>query len=469
MRILLLLSFGCAAAAQVCRLSVAGLNRERKVSGDIAAECPGNPLHSAPFGNWGATSNFGVKRDSHQFDGWCHDSRVCDSNGNCRTDCRDGWYEWNSCTTHSLYKPPNCTLYNSDGCTTQTSTQGVNVHGTQTVEIPVRCPIDTNNDGIADAGGCSDVKNYSHGTNFLSLYELDVTGDELIQTVYFPATTVNLNCTPGGCPAAGSEWMRPVRWDSPAEPAKVTAEMAMVVNSGTFVDSGRACRALVTVANSVSAASFQPAVAPSSIVSAFGVGLTAGSTASAPQPPPSVLAGSRVFVTDSAGSRRAAPLLYASPGQINYVTPPETASGEAVVTVEGDAGIRATGSVRVDKTAPAIFTSSGSGSGRPAALVLRRDSAGNDTYSFAADPVDLAGAADAVLLLFATGIRHAASIEVRIGGISTEVLFAGPQPEFAGLDQVNARIPAALRGRGEAAVELSADGIAANAVSISLR
>ena len=71
--------------AQVCRLSVAGLNRDRKVSGEIATECPA-PVHSAPFGNWGVTSNYGQKRDSHQFQGWCHDSRICDNNGDCKTD-----------------------------------------------------------------------------------------------------------------------------------------------------------------------------------------------------------------------------------------------------------------------------------------------------------------------------------------------------------------------------------------------
>src|SRR3954447_6002800 len=78
--------------AQVCRLSVAGLNQARRVTGAIGAECA-SPVHSTPFGNWGVTSNYGQKGNSHQFDGWCHDQRVCDNTGACKSVCADGWYE----------------------------------------------------------------------------------------------------------------------------------------------------------------------------------------------------------------------------------------------------------------------------------------------------------------------------------------------------------------------------------------
>jgi hypothetical protein len=102
----LLLCFGFASHAQVCRLSVAGLNRARKVTGPIHAECTREVVHSAPFGNWGVSSNFGSKHDGHQFDGWCHDQLSCDKDGVCRLDCLDGWYEWNSCTDDSAVVDP---------------------------------------------------------------------------------------------------------------------------------------------------------------------------------------------------------------------------------------------------------------------------------------------------------------------------------------------------------------------------
>src|ERR1700709_21443 len=130
--------------AQACRISVAGLNQRGRVGVAVRAECPEHPLRSAPFGNWGVTSNFGQKGDSHQFDGWCHNVRVCDNNGACSNVCQDGWYEWNSCTDHPRFTAPNCSLYNAAGCTEQTTTTGTNVHGTKYVDMPVSCPADTN-------------------------------------------------------------------------------------------------------------------------------------------------------------------------------------------------------------------------------------------------------------------------------------------------------------------------------------
>src|SRR5687768_3887755 len=97
----------CLLQAQVCRLSVAGLNQNRRVMGPVRAECPPS-LHSPPFGNWGVTSNFGVKGDSRQFEGWCRNVQVCDNNGNCSIRCQDTWYEWNSCTDNRQWAPPNC-------------------------------------------------------------------------------------------------------------------------------------------------------------------------------------------------------------------------------------------------------------------------------------------------------------------------------------------------------------------------
>jgi uncharacterized protein (TIGR03437 family) len=47
------------------------------------------------------------------------------------------------------------------------------------------------------------------------------------------------------------------------------------------------------------------------------------------------------------------------------------------------------------------------------------------------------------------------------------VTYAGSQGTFAGLDQVNISIPAALRGRGEVDVVVSAGGQASNAVRLA--
>src|SRR5687768_14508607 len=89
----------CSCYSQTCSLTVYGQNQARRVMGPVDTECP-NLVHTTPFGNWGVTSNFGTKLDGHQFQGWCHNSYVCDNAGLCRTECRTGWYQWNSCTDH---------------------------------------------------------------------------------------------------------------------------------------------------------------------------------------------------------------------------------------------------------------------------------------------------------------------------------------------------------------------------------
>lgn len=231
------------AQAQICSFSIAGLNRDRAVTGPVHAECSGS-IHSAPFGNWGASSPFGAKRNGHQFDGWCHYRWICDNYGSCTVDCTDKWYEWNSCTDQAQYKAPNCYLYNSANCTGQASTTDVNVLGTYYGAVQSSCPYDSNGDGYCDSGGCRDFQGIWLGSSYMSLYELDpICCDELVQSVYFPATWAPLNCTPWGCPAAGSDWVNPNMYDSPSWPPKVSAQFAMVSNWGVFSDPYNTCAA----------------------------------------------------------------------------------------------------------------------------------------------------------------------------------------------------------------------------------
>ena len=64
------------------------------------------------------------------------------------------------------------------------------------------------------------------------------------------------------------------------------------------------------------------------------------------------------------------------------------------------------------------------------------------------------------LLLFGSGIRQRSSLSAviaTIGGVYAEVSFAGAQGAFAGLDQVNLRVPRSLRGRGEVEALLTVD------------
>jgi uncharacterized protein (TIGR03437 family) len=58
---------------------------------------------------------------------------------------------------------------------------------------------------------------------------------------------------------------------------------------------------------------------------------------------------------------------------------------------------------------------------------------------------------------------------VTIGGVSTQVLFAGAQDQFPGLDQVNVALPQNLSAHGEQDLVLTVDGHVANAARINLK
>jgi len=49
------------------------------------------------------------------------------------------------------------------------------------------------------------------------------------------------------------------------------------------------------------------------------------------------------------------------------------------------------------------------------------------------------------------------------------VVFAGPQGQFTGLDQINVQLPASLAGKGEVDVVLTVDGVVANTVRANLQ
>ena len=446
------------------------------------AECP-HPLHTAPFGNWGVTSNFGQRLDGRQFEGWCRDHRACDNQGNCSVNCRDNWYEWNSCTDDPLFKPPNCTLYNDRDCTEQVTATGVNVLGTVSVDVPVSCPVDRNADTVLDEGGCRDVASFSRGTNFMTLYELDpLTGDDLVQTLYYPPAPVRLACDSLSCPPTGSDWVRPSGFDSPVSPQRVDAEYAIVVNFGTFVDQNGTCRLVTSSVRSVSAASFSgPAVAPGSIVSGFGAGLALATEAAAGVPLPLTLAGVQVRITDAGGGAHQAPLYFVSPSQVNFVMPETVAAGQAVVAVSRAGVVRATGVAQVADVAPGIFTANADARGVPAAIAVRGRPDGTQTFEAVFQCGSASGSCVPVplllgpsneqlyLVLFGTGIRRSQAVRVLTGGVDAQVSYSGPQPFYPGLDQVNVLLPRALAERGDVDVRLNTDGKEANTVRIIVR
>ncbi|MGH9939104.1 MAG: hypothetical protein ACREAM_22925, partial [Blastocatellia bacterium] len=234
---------------------------------------------------------------------------------------------------------------------------------------------------------------------------------------------------------------------------------------------------------SVQAASFTgPAQASESIVAAFGVNLATTTQAASALPLPTSLGGASVRVRDSAGGERFAPLFFVSPSQINYQMPPGSADGPATVIFSNGQGSLSSGSVVIEPVAPGLFAANANGQGVAAATALRIKADGAQIYEpvavfdgaqgkFVARPLDFGAPGDQLfLILFGSGLRGRASlpsVAARIGGEQVDVLYAGAQGGFVGLDQINLALPRSLAGRGEVDLAISVDGKTANTLRVT--
>jgi uncharacterized protein (TIGR03437 family) len=226
------------------------------------------------------------------------------------------------------------------------------------------------------------------------------------------------------------------------------------------------------------------ALAPESIVAAFGVAMATTEQSAQSLPLPNDMAGTSVIVKDSSGVERPAPLFYISPTQINYLVPKDTQSGEATVTVFNGYGSSSTGKIYITAVSPGIFTADSSGGGLAAALVCRIKPGARDCIyepvaefnrelnKFVATPIDLSLPGDQVFLaLFGSGIRFRSdlsTVSAAVGGTSVEVYYAGPQG-YEGLDQLNLLLPASLTGRKEVDVRVNVEGLSANMVKVHIK
>jgi uncharacterized protein (TIGR03437 family) len=230
----------------------------------------------------------------------------------------------------------------------------------------------------------------------------------------------------------------------------------------------------------VSAASFASGpVAADSIASAFGTHLATATASAQTSALPTVLASTTVTVQDKSGAVRGAHLFYVSPTQVNLVIPAGTGNGTATVTILSGDGQTATAHVEVASVAPALFTMNASGLAAAYVIHVKPGNVQTTEFVFAgqagsATPVaiDLGPPTDqAYLALFGTGIRNAGAVQVtvKVNGLDAQVSYAGPQPQFAGLDQVNVRLPHALAGSGDAALVLTVAGTVANTVHLTFK
>jgi uncharacterized protein (TIGR03437 family) len=218
--------------------------------------------------------------------------------------------------------------------------------------------------------------------------------------------------------------------------------------------------------------------AAQAIVSAYGTNLAIGTASATTLPLPVSLADTTSTVTDSAGTARLAPLFYVSPLQVNFEIPAGTATGSASVSIRNQNGTTQTATVQIGNVSPGLFQLNTSG--LVAALVLPVISGTQQPLqpvyrivsgSVVPLPISLGPSTEQVYLeMYGTGIRNANSVTATVGEVGIPVLFAGPAPGFAGEDQVNiGPLPRSLAGAGTLNIVLTADGQAANTVSVTIQ
>ncbi len=221
------------------------------------------------------------------------------------------------------------------------------------------------------------------------------------------------------------------------------------------------------ISAAANAASYaQQAIAPGSLATLFGTNLSL-TTASA-QTVPLPLSLNDVAVTFNGIP---APLLYVSPTQINTQVPAAVPAGTAQVVVRVAGAYSTAFPMQVQAAAPGIFVVGGF------AAALNQDGSVND----AAQPAS----PGSIVSVYLTGdaawdsnvldgdpasgqpaVSHPPALLVTVKGQAAAVTYAGPAPGYAGLIQINCKIPALPTGTYPLTVTI--DGQASNAASISV-
>jgi uncharacterized protein (TIGR03437 family) len=180
----------------------------------------------------------------------------------------------------------------------------------------------------------------------------------------------------------------------------------------------------------VDAASISPTgnpVARNSLVSLYGLRLASSTQVAEQIPLPVSLGGTRVEVEG-----KAVPLLMASPGQINLVLPESLDAEDAAVQVVAEAGSSEKVRIPLAPSSPGVFSVSQGGLG--AGVVTHAD------YRLVSE-VSPATSGE-VVIVFLTGLgKNQPPPWVSINGQVAEVQYAGAHSVYAGLYQINIKLP----------------------------
>jgi uncharacterized protein (TIGR03437 family) len=248
------------------------------------------------------------------------------------------------------------------------------------------------------------------------------------------------------------------------------------LNLHTTVNTGGAIRSQLGIApaapavpqNGFVSATFAPGVnlgSGGSLISIFGtnLGRNVASAGLVNGRLPTTLAGASVNIGGVA-----APLLYASPNQLNVQVPFEVPAGNARITVITPGGTSSTDNVTFSAFAPAIFVAvkNSDFSLMSSTNAVR---AGDAIAVFAtglgaASPAVASGQLPAISPLSPTVTTPTATI----GGLNAQVAASLLAPGFAGVYQVNVIVPAGTPS-GSQPLRLTIAGVQSNAVNINVQ
>ncbi len=239
-------------------------------------------------------------------------------------------------------------------------------------------------------------------------------------------------------------------------------------------------------ATAVNAASYVGGeLAPNSIATLFGSNLATGTQLASGAELPEELGGTHVIVRSSTGGEYPAKLFFVSPGQINFLMPQLPVNVVPVqIFTTTTSGQQSIADIPVTELALGLFAANGNGQGVANATALRVKADGSSSYEpvfrfdetqnrFVPLPLDVSAANETLyLVLYGTGIGARAPLDkvtAEIGGQAARVVYAGPQGGFAGVDQLNVALPAALAGKGEVDLRVTVNGKAANTLKLMFK
>lgn len=224
-------------------------------------------------------------------------------------------------------------------------------------------------------------------------------------------------------------------------------------------------------------------ISPGSLISIFGTSLAASTAAADSVPLSTSLSDASVTINGVA-----APLSYASPGQINAQVPWEVQPGSAAVVVSRPNGVSPTVTIQVTPSSPGIF-SFHSFDGRSFAIAQNADDfmlawPANAMPGLTTVPVKHGQ----VLIIYATGLgpvnptpatgdmagaqlSNAVTMPtVMVGGVTAQVQFAGMSPSFVGVNQLNIVVPADAPTGSNVPLQIAtSDGTSSDQVVIAVQ